>query len=799
MTGVLDGVRVLDLTWGVAGPMATMLFADHGATVTKIEPPGGDPFRNVPGYHVWQRGKRSAELDLKTDAGRRALLDLARTADVLVESFSPGTTARLGIDYETLSSINPRLVYCSITGYGRDTPMADRPAYDALVAARTGLHWEQRGVPSGTPDRLAGRPVRHEDLDVPQECSVGALRKGPLFPGVPWPSMGTMYITALGISAALRAREVTGRGQWVETSLLQGAMATCAMPWLRAEHPDAPNYWTWVMDERAPKGLFECADGRWVLHWPMLPQFVLGASEGDELRLPTDRDLSARSDPARIGLSEDDFVVLVYYYPLLAEAFRRFPAHQWAEIAAQADVACQVVRSPEEALQDPLLLADGCVTEVLDPDLGLLHQVGRVYELEATPIGKPGPLPRRGEHTEAVLQEAKAAAGQPAPQAGAGRSLSAPLDGITVLDLGLALAGPFGAQCLADLGARVIKINALHDTYWHSNHIAMGGNRGKRSLAVNLKDPRGLAVLQELVAQADVVHTNMRYEAAERLGVDYESLKKFRPDLIYCHTRGFERGPREALPGNDQTGSALAGVQWEDGGLGNGGRPYWSLTSLGDTGNGFLSAIAVTQALYHRDRTGEGQKVGTSIIYAHLLNSSYIYTLADGAPAADRPAIDGMGLGYSPRYRIYETGEGWMCVAALEDAAWKQLCEVVGASDVAGIEAAFRTKPAAQWFDLLDGAGVPVEVCSETFAVNLFDDEDMKRRGWVTRYHHDAVGELDQVGLTIGFSETPGRVQGPPVIVGRESREILREFGIDEARIDQLCEAGVVFDRGRGA
>ena len=119
MAGVLDGLRILDLTRGVAGPMATMLLTDHGADVTRIEPPGGDPFRDQVGYRAWNRGKRSAILDLRDAEDKASFLALAAGADVVVESFAPGTTSRLGIDFETLSATNPRLVYCSITGYGR--------------------------------------------------------------------------------------------------------------------------------------------------------------------------------------------------------------------------------------------------------------------------------------------------------------------------------------------------------------------------------------------------------------------------------------------------------------------------------------------------------------------------------------------------------------------------------------------------------------------------------------------------------------------------------------------------------
>jgi crotonobetainyl-CoA:carnitine CoA-transferase CaiB-like acyl-CoA transferase len=372
-----------------------------------------------------------------------------------------------------------------------------------------------------------------------------------------------------------------------------------------------------------------------------------------------------------------------------------------------------------------------------------------------------------------------------------GRALAAPLDGIRVLDVGLAMAGPFGCQVLADLGADVIKINALRDGYWHSSQVSFMGNRGKRSLAVDLKDPRGLDAFMRLLDTADVVHTNMRYAATERLGIDYDTLRKVKPDLIYCHTRAFERGHRETLPGNDQTGSALAGVQWEDGGLDDRGRPYWSLTSLGDTGNGFLSAAGVVHALYHRDKTGEGQRVDTSILYAHLLNSSYVYSQADGSPG-DRPRLDAQDLGLSERYRLYETADGWMCIAALSDEQWKRLCSEVGASNEQAIAEALRSRPAAEWFHQLDSAGVPCEICSESFSLDLFDNKEYIDRRWVVNYEHPVVGRVDQPGLLIDFSDTPGRIEYPPLTVGRESREILRSVGYSEQGIQGLIDAGVV-------
>jgi crotonobetainyl-CoA:carnitine CoA-transferase CaiB-like acyl-CoA transferase len=814
MTGVLDGIRVLDLSWGISGPLATMLLADNGAEVTKIEPPGGDPFRSLSGYQVWNRGKRSAILDLTVTADREHLLGLAERADVLVESFAPGVVERLGIDYATVAARNPALIYASISGYGRTGRHAGRPAIDALVSARTGHMWEGRGVVGGTIARLAGAEGMMPGVEAPAGCWVGADRDGPLFAGMPWVSLATMYLTNLAISAALRARGITGRGQHVQTSLLQGALCSTLGGWQRVEKPDAPYFQTWVIDPRAPKGFFRTADGRWTHHWVPLPGFVLGVSAGDALEV-TPEIKAVRKTSTRIGTHPDDMVLLHHYTPLMAEAVARFPADEWVRAAAEVGVPVQPVRAPEEALQDPLLLADGCVTEVADPELGPVRQVGRVYSLSACPTDIGGAPPRPGQHTAEVLAELLAPAAPGPVVTGDGRALGSPLEGIVVLDLGLAVAGPFGTQLLADLGATVIKVSALHDEYWMSNHIAMCCNRGKRSVAINLKTPEGMAILRELVARADIVQHNMRYDAAERLGVDYESLKAINPTLIYCHTRGFETGPRSLLPGNDQTGAALAGSEWMDGGLDHDGNPVWSVTSLGDVGNGFLSAIGMVQALYHRDRTGEGQFVTTSIIYAHLLNNSMAWMTADGAHVGARQSLDQQQLGWSALYRVYETAAGWLCVAAYNENHWLELCAAIeqpelvtdprfataadrhanDAALVAILRPVFETRAAADWFDALDAAGVPCEVSSPDFVLSLFDDQEMIDKGWVTSYEHPLVGRIDVMGLLFDFSDTPGRIMGPPFMPGQHSREILHELGYTDAAIDDLAGNKIILER----
>jgi crotonobetainyl-CoA:carnitine CoA-transferase CaiB-like acyl-CoA transferase len=859
--GVLDGLKVLDLSWGISGPVAGMLLADHGASVTKIEPPEGGPLPGISGYPVWNRGKRSAVLDLKDEAGRQRLIALASQADVLIESFEPGTADRLGIGYDRLRQVNPGLIYCDITGYGADGPDRDRPGIDALVAARTGQQFEGRGRTGGTIGVLSGTEGMMPGLEAPEGCWVGPDRDGPLFTGVPWVSMATAYIAVIGVNAAIRARGITGQGQRVSPSLLQGVLATTIGGWIQVEHSDAPNFETWVIDPRAPKGFFRGSDGTWMHHWVPLPEFILNASANGMRATP---DVASPKDASlRVSPKAEDMVILHAFYDQLTEAVAQHPAGEWVGLAAQVGVPVQPVRSPEEALLDPLLVADGCVVEVSDPQLGPIRQVGRVVELARHPQPVPAGAAPRGAHTAEVTAEADAilaaisrgddpvlaqggdpleppqcspgdtprpprapfgAASSLAPlprpsvaplsPSATGALLAHPLSGVTVLDLGLAVAGPFGTQVLAQLGARVIKVTMMRDKFWFSNHIAMCCNRDKESITLNLKDPEAMAVLRKLVESADVVQHNMRYDAAERLGIDYETLRQLNPRLIYCHTLGLEQGPRQAHPANDQTGAALAGTTWLDGGLDNGGRPIWSVTSLGDTGNGFLSALGIIQALYDRDRTGEGQFVRTSIIYAQLLNASMAWVSPDGSKAAARPRLDAEGWGWSALYRLYKTSDGYLAIAALTDEHWRALGPAIGRPEMADdaryatsvvrsdndealageLSAAFAGRPAAEWLAILDAAGVPAEVCDPDYVTRLFADPDAERRQLTASFQHRMVGTMKMGGLNFRLSGTPGVIKSGPLWPGQDTKTILADLGYTAEEIGKLIESGAVDD-----
>jgi crotonobetainyl-CoA:carnitine CoA-transferase CaiB-like acyl-CoA transferase len=325
-----------------------------------------------------------------------------------------------------------------------------------------------------------------------------------------------------------------------------------------------------------------------------------------------------------------------------------------------------------------------------------------------------------------------------------------------------------------------------------------GCQRGKLDIVADLKTPEGREIAHRLIRSVDVVHHNMRPGVAERLGVDYETARALNPQVIYCHTGmwGID-GPRATWPGFDQLGQASCGLEEELGGEGN--PPVWYRFGMCDQACACQSAVAVLMALYWRQRTGQGQFLDTSIVSGGLFYSSDQWNGPDGP--FQRPRADAEQTGFGPLYRLYETSDGWIALACLGERHWEALGRALpavsadGRSDAVGLgkqlEGLIGAMTAQEAFALLDGHGVPVEIADEAATSNWFGAPDLVAAGLVADYPHRDFGRFRQFGHLIHFSETPGRIGGPPPLLGEHSRQVLAGVGYSADEIDDLRRNGV--------
>jgi crotonobetainyl-CoA:carnitine CoA-transferase CaiB-like acyl-CoA transferase len=371
--GALDGIKVLEFASYVSGPFAGMLLSDLGAEVVKVESPeGGDPFRNWGKqdyngtFGSMNRNKKSVTLDLKTEAGRASAHRLALGADVIIENFRSGVMERLGLGYEALAAGNPRLVYCSITGFGSDGPYRSRPGYDTVGQAVSGL----LGVLT---DRKAPQPM-----------------------GVSLSDHLAGTFAAYGVLAALMARTTSGRGQKVETSLLQATLAFLG-----------ENAATFFEDGRIPSRATRCqraqvfaftaGDGLpFVVHLSSPEKFWRG------LLAVTDREALASDERFRTReLRVKNYDALCAE---LAAAFRARPRAEWLALLEAADVPSGPINSIDEVFADPQVVALDMKKSLPHRTRGSVSVVGNPVRLSATPARVETAAPDLGAHNDAFLR-----------------------------------------------------------------------------------------------------------------------------------------------------------------------------------------------------------------------------------------------------------------------------------------------------------------------------------------------------------------------------------------------------------
>ena len=374
------------------------------------------------------------------------------------------------------------------------------------------------------------------------------------------------------------------------------------------------------------------------------------------------------------------------------------------------------------------------------------------------------------------------------------------LEGVRVVDLTSYIAGSYGAMMLADLGADVIKVEAIEGDSFRELPGFYGWNRGKRSIAVNVKDPDGRAIVHRLAQHADVVMENMRPGVVERLGVDYETLRALNPRLVYSTVTAFgSDGPYKDRPGFDPLLQAMGGLMTLQG---FGAAPQYLRIAPTDYYCAALACQAILAALFVRERTGRGQRVQTSLLQAVLALQSGLVVDYPGHEVVYRN---------TPTYRLYQAGDGESFFLAVGNQSfWVKLCKVIGREDLAQdprfgswvarrdnaealmplLESAFASKPAAEWVRILTDNDIPAALTQSL--QQFMRDPAVLHHKMIVQYDHPELGPLSLMGQPLRFSETQAPDAGPPPTLGQHTAQVLRQAGYAEHEIADLRRRGVV-------
>ena len=384
-----------------------------------------------------------------------------------------------------------------------------------------------------------------------------------------------------------------------------------------------------------------------------------------------------------------------------------------------------------------------------------------------------------------------------------------PLEQIQVIDLTRARSGPTCVRQLADMGAQVIKVEQPNDDEGVSRHNSDFQNlhRNKRSLVLDLKDPRGLAILKQLAAKADVLVENYRPDVKKRLGIDYTDLQPLNPRLIYASISGFgQTGPYRGRPGYDQIAQGMGGLMSITGPPGGG--PWRVGIPVADLSAGLLAAQGIFVALFERERSGQGQWVHTSLLEAmvSMLDFQATRWLIDKEvpPQAGNDHPTGIPTG------AFKTGDGYVNIAASGQHMWRRLCEAVDAMELLEdprfispgrrsknrrelnplLEEKLQAKTTAEWVEVLNAAGVP---CGPILSIDqVFANEQVRHLGLARPLQHPQLGQIEVLGHPVTLSRTPGGVRTPTPEKGEHSEEILKELGVSLEEIEQLRREKVI-------
>ena len=599
MPGPLYGVKVFDLTVAGVGPWATMLLASMGANVVKVETAertggmrrGDGTTYNGLGtvYMHCHMGKRGIFLDLKTPEGQEHGRRLLSEADVFVENMKWGTVGRLGLSYEEVSKINPRIVYGNYPGWGDSGPYKDRGSADGMAQAFAG--------PAAITGQRNGKPE-----------------------SIRWYALhdfnASSYIVG-SVLLGLLHRERAGKG----IHLMSPQQAnTIAVPTSRiaeflVANRDIPRLGS-ATTTTVPHRAFLCQENRWLAigvvddaQWRGLCQAINAHTLLDDQRFATNSGRVKNRDELEGRLQA---------------IFKTKPAQWWLIQLRKHKVPASLFYDRSTVPSMPQVKANDHITFVDYPKIGKLPYGNLPYQLSKTPVGlRPGIWP--GQDTEQILKEgfgkdgAEDGKGYFGPKGAMDKGV---LDGVTVVDLTQGLSGPYSSLLMADAGARVIKIEPPEGDYSrHFEPPIMDGtsavffhlNRNKEGIQLNVRKKAERQELLDLLKTADIFIEDLGQAKLKRLGLDYEDIRKANPGLVYCTvTPHGTKGPLRNQPASELTLQAMSDFLSDLGTVGE--EPVRMGPDMASLGTSLFIFHGVLGALYHKWRTGEGQHVNVSML-----------------------------------------------------------------------------------------------------------------------------------------------------------------------------------------
>ena len=807
----LAEMRVLDLSSEIAGPYCTKMLVDAGADVIKVESPQGDPLRRWTAsgagiaesedgalFQHLNASKRSVVADLTTAAGRRLIMDLTASTDVVVESFAPGVLAEIGLRLDTLQAHAPPLSLVSLSPWGGAGPWAHRPATEFTLQAATGST-AHRGPHDRVPVAAGGR--------------IGEWIAG--------------TFAAVGAVCAWLSARNTGQGQHVDVSMFEAMLLSLTY------YFDLSSQWR---EGPLPRGVevpsIELAKDGWVGFCT-----VTGQQWKDFCVLLERPDLG---DDERYLIGWERSAQLALMQQVIHPWTRAHTVEEIIERAAALRIPVAPVGNGQNLPQMDHFVARGVF--VTGP--GGFVRPRPPYQFEKTSLRPFGRAPKLGEHTEEVMQEVErgfplltkeGARGRfetslPSPvpllrKEGAHGASPLPLAGLRVIDLTTFWAGPFAACYLADMGADVVKVESIQrpdgmrfagaiqkEQLWEWSPVFAGANSGKRGITLNLTTPEGLALLQRMIRDADVVMDNFSVRVLEQFGLTWDAVHALNARAIMIRMPAFGlEGPWRDRTGFAMTVEQVSGMAWIT------GYDDMPLVVRGacDPVGGMNAVFALLMALEHRRRTGEGQLVEVSLVEAALnVAAEQVIEYSAYGKLLQRAGNRGPYAAPQGVYRCAEPDE-YVALAVATDDQWHALLRLLDdpewSRDPALAAAAGRRVAhnaidthIGQWLStqsrdaaaqrLID-AGVPAHPLVNPHFV--WPNPQLEHRRFFQVMQHPVTGPTRYPGFPMAFSGLNRDLhRRPPPTLGQHNDEILGgELGLSAEELQDLRARRIIGER----